>query len=81
LAEAESITKKLSTALAGLSVETGEVTEKASILAGQLEKTSLSLIITREEEAVITLKNEYIIYRLIASRTRDHASQIMEITY
>jgi hypothetical protein len=74
LAEAESITENLSTALAGLSVKTGKITEKISILAGQLEKAFLSLIIIRKKEAVITLKNECTICRLIAPRTKDHAS-------
>jgi hypothetical protein len=73
LAEAENIAKNLSTALTGLSVEAKEVTERASILAGQLEKVSLFLIIIRKKKAVITLRNEYIIYRLIVSRIRDHA--------
>jgi hypothetical protein len=74
LAEAENIAKNLSTALAGLSVKAREVTERVSILAGQLKEISLFLIITREEEAVMTLRNECIIYRLIIPRIRDHAS-------
>ena len=81
MAEAESTVKNLSTILAGLSVEAKKIIKRALILAGQLEEISLSLIIIREKEAVITLKNEYTIYRLIAPRIRDHASQIMEITY
>jgi hypothetical protein len=73
LAKAESIAENLSTALTGLSIKVKEVTERASILAGQLEKVSLFLIMIRGEEAVITLRNECIICRLIAFRIRDYA--------
>jgi hypothetical protein len=68
LTEAESTAKNLSTALAKLSIKTGEATERASILAGQLEKVFLSLIIARKEEAAIILRIRYIIYRLIIPR-------------
>jgi hypothetical protein len=73
LAETESIAENLSAALTGLNIEIGEIIEKALILAGQLKKAFLSLIMPREEKAIITLKNEYIIYRLITPRTRDYA--------
>ena len=74
MAEAESIAENLSTALAGLSVEVRKITERASILAGQLEKASLSLIMFREKDIIRASESEYIICRLIASRTRDYAS-------
>ena len=74
MAEVENIAENLSIALTGLNVKTEEITEKTSILTGQLKKISLFLIITKKKEAVITLKNEYIIYRLITPRTKDHAS-------
>jgi hypothetical protein len=74
LAEAESTTENLSTALTGLSVETEEATEKASILAGQLEKTSLSLVIAREEEAAMVPRNECTICHLVTPRIRDNTT-------
>jgi hypothetical protein len=74
LAEAESTAENLSTVLAGLSVETREATEKASILAGQLKKASLFLIIVREKEIIIILKNECIIYRLVIPRIRNNTT-------
>ena len=49
--EAENTAKNLSAALAGLNVEAGETTEKVSILAEQLEKASLSLILLKKEKA------------------------------
>jgi hypothetical protein len=67
--------------LARVSLKAGKTTEKASILAGQLEKISLSLIITREKEAAIVLKVGYIICRLMTPRVQDKVTQIMEITY
>jgi len=73
LAEIESTAENLLIALTGLSVEAGEITKKALILAGQLEEASLSLIMFKEKEAIMALKNEYIICRLIASRTKDYA--------
>jgi hypothetical protein len=73
LAEAENITENLSIALAELSVEAGEIIERALILTGQLEEASLSLIMFREKKAIIALKNECIIYRLIIPRIRDYA--------
>ena len=55
--EAENTAKNLSAALAGLSVEAGEVTERASILTGQLEEASLSLILLKKEKVIGTLSN------------------------
>jgi hypothetical protein len=80
LAEAENTAENLSTVLAGLSVEIGKTIKKASILAGQLEKASLSLVIIREKETIMAPKNEYIICRLVTPRTRDNTTQTMEIT-
>jgi hypothetical protein len=80
LEEAENTAENLSAALAGLSVEAGEATERASILAGQLEEASLSLILPKEEEATGTPSNQCTICRLIAPQTRSHATQTMEIT-
>ena len=74
MAEAESTAKNLSIALAGLSVETGKATERVSILAGQLEKVLLSLIMAREKEAVIMLKNECTICHLMTLRIRDNTT-------
>jgi hypothetical protein len=71
LAEAENTAENLSTALARLSIKTGEATERTSILAGQLEEISLSLIIVREEEAAMISKVRYIIYRLMTPRVQD----------
>jgi hypothetical protein len=73
LAKVESIVKNLSTVLAGLSVEAGKVIKKASILAGQLEEISLSLIMFREKDIIRAPGNEYIICHLMASRIRDYA--------
>jgi hypothetical protein len=72
LAEAESTAENLSTILAGLSVETEKAIERVSILAGQLEKMSLFLAIIKEEEAIMALRNECIICRLMISRIRDN---------
>jgi hypothetical protein len=66
LEKAENIIENLSVVLAGLSVETREIIKKNLILAGQLEKAFLSLILPREEKATGVLNNEYIICRLIA---------------
>jgi hypothetical protein len=54
--------------LAKISLKAGKVTEKASILAGQLKKASLSLVIIREEEAVIVSKVRCTICRLMTFR-------------
>jgi hypothetical protein len=81
LAEAESTAENLSTALTGLSVEARKITKRASILAGQLKKASLFLIMVREKEAVIASKNEYTIYHLVTPRTRDNTTQTIKITY
>jgi hypothetical protein len=72
LAEAESTAENLSIALAGLSVEIGKAIKKASILAGQLEKASLFLVIVREEKVIIALKNEYIICHLVTPGTKNN---------
>ena len=64
--------KNLSTVLAGLNVETEKVIKRVSILAGQLEKTSLSLVMAREEEIIITLRNECTICHLITFGIRDN---------
>jgi hypothetical protein len=74
LAEAENTAENLSIVLAGLSVETGKAIKKVSILAGQLKKTSLSLIIAREKEAIIALRNEYIICHLITPEIRNNTT-------
>jgi len=57
LEEAENTVENLSAALAGLSVEAGEIIERASILAGQLEEVSLSLILLKKEEITGILSN------------------------
>jgi hypothetical protein len=44
------------------------MTEKVSILTGQLKKISLSLIIAREEEIAMVLRVGYTIYRLMTPR-------------
>jgi hypothetical protein len=72
LAEAESTAENLSTTLAGLNVETEKAIKRVSILAGQLEKASLFLAIIKEEEAIMALRNECIICRLMISRIRDN---------
>jgi hypothetical protein len=72
LAETESTAENLSTALAGLSVEIGKAIERVSILAGQLEEASLFLVIIREEEATIVLRNECTICHLVTLRMRDN---------
>ena len=50
--KAENTAENLSAALAGLNVEAGKVIERAAILAGQLEKAFLSLILLKEEEVI-----------------------------
>jgi hypothetical protein len=72
LAEAESTAENLSIALAGLSIKTGKAIKRASILAGQLKEVSLSLIMAREKKAVMVLRSEYTICRLIIPRIRDN---------
>jgi hypothetical protein len=57
LEEAKNTAKNLSAALAGLNVETGKITERASILVGQLKKVSLSLILLKEKEITGILNN------------------------
>ena len=74
MAETENTAENLSTALAGLSIKAEKTTERVSILAGQLKKVFLFLVMTREEEEIIALKNEYIICRLVTSRTRDNTT-------
>jgi hypothetical protein len=68
LAEAESTAENLSTALIRMSLEAGKIIKRVSILAGQLEKVSLSLIIIRKEEAAMALRVGYTIYRLMTPR-------------
>jgi hypothetical protein len=72
LAEVESTAENLSTALAGLNVEARKATERASILAGQLEKASLFLVIAKEKEAMIAPKNEYTICHLVTPGIRNN---------
>jgi ribosomal protein L12E/L44/L45/RPP1/RPP2 len=74
LAEVESTAENLSTVLAGLSVEAEKAIERASILVGQLEKASLSLVIAREKKAVMALRNKYIICHLVTSKIRDNTT-------
>jgi hypothetical protein len=68
LAKAENTAKNLSTALTGMSIKAKKTTKKISILARQLKKVFLSLIIVKEKEAAIIPKVKYIIYRLITLR-------------
>jgi hypothetical protein len=68
LAEVESTAENLSTVLAGISIEAGKTIERVSILIKQLEKISLSLVMTRKEEAAMVLRVGYIICRLITLR-------------
>jgi hypothetical protein len=70
----------LSTALAEISLKIGEITERALILTGQLEKTSLSLIMVREEEAITVLKIGCTIYRLVTFIIQDKGTQTIKIT-
>jgi hypothetical protein len=63
-----------------MSLKAGKATERALILVEQLEKASLSLVITEEKKAIMVLRNECIIYRLTILRIRDESTQIMEIT-
>ena len=74
MAEAENTVKNLSTALAGLSVETEKAIERISILAEQLKKASLFLVIAKKEKAIITLKNECIICHLVTPGIRDNTT-------
>jgi hypothetical protein len=74
LAEAENTAENLSIILAGLSVEARKTTERASILAEQLKKASLFLIMIREKEAVIILKNECTIYHLVTPKIKDNTT-------
>jgi hypothetical protein len=68
LAETESTVKNLSIALARVSIKAEKTIKRVSILAGQLEKVSLSLVIIREEEAVIVPRIGYTICRLVILR-------------
>jgi hypothetical protein len=74
LAEAENTAENLSTALAGMSIEAGKTTERASILAEQLKKVSLSLIMAREEEAAIAPRIRCTICRLITPRVQNEGT-------
>ena len=58
----------MSTALAGLSIEIGKTTEKTSILAEQLKKASLSLVMARKKKAAGTPRIGYTICHLITPR-------------
>jgi hypothetical protein len=51
-----------------VSLETEKAIKRVLILAGQLEEIFLSLIIVREEKAIIALRNECIICRLTIPR-------------
>jgi hypothetical protein len=55
----------LSTVLTGISLKIGKITKRVLILAGQLKKIFLFLIIVREKKAIIILKVRCIICRLI----------------
>jgi hypothetical protein len=68
LAKAENTAENLSIALTKVSLKVGKTIERVSILAGQLEKISLSLVIIKKKEATIILKVRYIIYRLVNLR-------------
>ena len=68
MAEAENTAENLSTVLAELSIKTEKEIERVSILAGQLKKIFLSLIIAREREVTIILRIRYIICRLVTPR-------------
>jgi hypothetical protein len=57
--------------LAGISLKAEKAIKKASILAGQLKKISLSLMIIRKEEAVRALRVRYTIYRLMTPRIQN----------
>jgi hypothetical protein len=52
LEEAENTAENLLVVLAGLSVEVGKITERVSILAGQLKEVSLFLILLKKEEVI-----------------------------
>jgi hypothetical protein len=80
LAKAESTAENLLTALIKMNIKAKKAIKRASILAGQLEKISLSLVIIREKEAAITLKIECAICRLITLRVQNKATQTIEIT-
>ena len=73
MVEIENTIKNLSIVLAGLSVEAGKIIKRTLILAGQLKKASLSLIIFRKEKVIRALRNEYTIYCLVIPRTKNHA--------
>jgi hypothetical protein len=57
LEEAENTVENLSAVLAGLNVEVGKIIKRASILAGQLKKVFLSLILLKEKEIIGILNN------------------------
>jgi hypothetical protein len=81
LAETENTVKNLLIVLAGLSIKAKKAIKRVSILAGQLEKIFLSLVMAREKEAIIALRNEYTICRLTTLKVRDENTQTMKITY
>jgi hypothetical protein len=63
-----------------MNLKTGKTSKRALILAKQLEKASLSLVITKKEKIIIMLKNEYTICRLVFPRVQDERTQIIKIT-
>jgi hypothetical protein len=71
LAEIEQTAENLSIALAGISLKARKAIERVSILAGQLEKVFLSLVIVKKEEAAKILRIRYIIYRLIIPKIQN----------
>ena len=74
MAEAENTAENLSTALAEISIKAGKAIKRASILAEQLEKTFLSLVIIREEKVIMAPKNECAIYYLVTLSTKDNTT-------
>jgi hypothetical protein len=68
LAEAESTAENLLTALAEMSLKAKKAIKRVSILAKQLKKISLSLVMIRKEEAAMVPKIGCIICRLVTSK-------------
>jgi hypothetical protein len=64
-----------------MSLEAEKAIKRVSILAGQLEKAFLSLIMAKEKEAIIEPRVRYTIYRLMTPRVQNKATQTMKITY
>jgi uncharacterized protein YwgA len=80
LAKVENTAKNLSIALAEMNIEIKKTIKKISILTEQLEKISLFLIVTREEEVAMVLRIGCTIYRLITPRVQDEGTQIIKVT-